>query len=128
MYFTLCLCLNFSLPLSSQTEPLQQEVCEEVPDCRWTLQGAAAHCFLPQDGDETGHSAGGEWRGNQDAFCCAFHCFHAVSADSIVLKVIFIVMFFVCLFFTVLGTFRWTQFIYSLNCTTVVTLRPDMVV
>lgn len=79
---SLCLRLNFSLPSSSQTEPLQQEVCEEVPDCRRTLQRAAAHCLLPQDGDETGHSAGGEWRGNQAAFCYAFHCFHAVSAKQ----------------------------------------------
>lgn len=107
MYFTLCLCLNFSLPLSSQTQPLQQEVCEEVPDCRRTLQGAAAHCLLPQDGDETGHSAGGEWRGNQDAFCCAFHCFHAVSAKQHRAQSHFYRnVFFVCLFFTVLGTFR----------------------
>lgn len=49
------LSLHLSLLSSSQTEPLQQEVCEEVPDCGRTLQGATAHRLLPQDGDETGH-------------------------------------------------------------------------
>lgn len=65
----------------SQTEPLQQEVREEVPDCGRALQGAAAHRFLPQDGNETRHRAGGERRGSQSAFCDAFHCVHAVSAE-----------------------------------------------
>lgn len=60
-----------------QTEPLQQEICEELPDCRRALQRATADRFLPQDGDETSHSAGGEWL--QAAFCYALHCFHAVS-------------------------------------------------
>lgn len=62
-----------------QTKPLQQEVREEVPDCGRALQGAAAHCLLPQDGDETGHRAGGEWGRSQTALSDAFYCFHAVS-------------------------------------------------
>lgn len=65
----------FFLP---QTEPLQQEVREEVPDRRRALQGAAAHCLLPQDGDEAGHRAGGERRGSQAALCYTFYCFNAV--------------------------------------------------
>lgn len=50
-----------------------------MPDCRRTLQRATAHCFLPQDGNETGHWAGGKWRGSQTTFCYAFYRFHAVS-------------------------------------------------
>lgn len=69
-------------PSSAQTQPLQQEVCEEVPDRRRALQGAAAHRLLPQDGDETGHRDGGERRRSQAALCYSFHRLHAVSPEQ----------------------------------------------
>lgn len=80
-----------------QAKPLQQEVREEVPDCGRALQGAAAHCLLPQDGDETGHRAGGEWGRIQTALCDAFYCFHAVSdTRNMTFKMVFMMPSFQC--------------------------------
>lgn len=72
---------DVSLSLLGKAEPLQQEVCEEVPDCWGEVQGAPAHRFLSQDGDEAGHRAGGERGHRQDPLCC-LHCLHPVSSTA----------------------------------------------
>ncbi|XP_073174074.1 sodium/hydrogen exchanger 1 isoform X2 [Lepidochelys kempii] len=62
--------------IHTQAESLQQEVHEEVPDRGRAVQGATADCLLSQDGDETSHRAGGEWRVGQDPLC-HLHGLHA---------------------------------------------------
>lgn len=51
-----------------------------MPDRRGALQGAPAHRLLPQDGDEAGHRAGGEWGHRQDPLC-RLHRLHPVSSQ-----------------------------------------------
>lgn len=77
----MCRCSFFSHVLG-KAESLQQEVCEEVPDCGGAVQGAPAHRFLSQDGDEAGNRAGGEWGHRQDPLCC-LHCLHPVSSPAL---------------------------------------------
>lgn len=63
-----------------QAESLQQGLREEVADCWWTLHRASAHLLLQQDGDETGHDAGGERERPQAANSCVIR----VNAVSVV--------------------------------------------
>lgn len=66
------------LTVVSQVESLQQGLREEVADCRRTLHRASAHLLLQQDGDETGHDAGGE-RERPQAANSGVVSVHAVS-------------------------------------------------
>ena len=73
---------------SSQAEPLQQVVREEVADRGRPLHRASAHLLLQQDGDETGHDAGGE-RERRQADHPRVLRLHAVSTTQIYLCLIF---------------------------------------
>ena len=77
----MCHCSSFPHVLG-KAEPLQQEVREEVPDCGGAVQGAPAHRFLSQDGDEAGNRAGGEWGHRQDPLRC-LHRLHPVSSPAL---------------------------------------------